>query len=61
MKTEMLIKVRRLFNVDYVPQSTNRHNQRQYIKSIRQLGDKWLIHHNNQINKFTDNEKQFCK
>jgi len=57
----MLIKVRRLFNVDYVPQSTNRHNQRQYIKSIRLLGDKWLIHHNNQINKFTDNEKQLCK
>jgi hypothetical protein len=61
MKTEMLIKVRRLFNVDYVPQSTNRHNQRQYIKSIRQLGNRWLIHQDNQINKFTDNEKQFCK
>jgi len=61
MKTEMLIKVRKLFNVDYVPRSTNRHNQKQYIKSIRLLGDKWLIHNNNQINKFTDNEKQFCK
>ena len=57
----MLIKVRQLFNSNYVPRSTNRHNQRQYIKSIRQLGDKWLIHHNNQINKFTDNEKQLCK
>lgn len=51
MKTEMLIKVRQLFNSDYVPKSTNRHNQRQYIKSIRQLGNKWLIHRNNQITK----------
>lgn len=51
MKTEMLIKVRQLFNVDYVPRSTNRHNQKQYIKSIRQLGDKWLIHKTNKINK----------
>lgn len=51
MKTEMLIKVRQLFNSDYVPKHINRHNQRQYIKSIRQLGNKWLIHRNNQINK----------
>jgi len=51
MKTEMLIKVRQLFNVDYVPRSTNRHNQKQYIKSIRLLGDKWLIHQANKIQK----------
>jgi hypothetical protein len=57
MKTEMLIKVRKLFNVDYVPRHVNRHNQKQYIKSIRQLGDKWLIHHNNQINKIKSNEE----
>ena len=51
MNTIMLIKVRQLFNVDYVPRSTNRHNQLQYIKAIRILGDKWLIHHNNQVQK----------
>jgi hypothetical protein len=51
MKTEMLIKVRQLFNVDYVPRSTNRHNQLQYIKAIRLLGDKWLIHKNNEVQK----------
>ena len=51
MKTEMLIKVRQLFNVDYVPRSTNRHNQLQYIKAIRLLGDKRLIHKNNEVQK----------
>jgi len=51
MKTEMLIKVRQLFNVDYVPRHINRHNQKQYIKSIRILGDKWLIQKNNKIQK----------
>lgn len=49
MKTQMLIKVRQLFNVQYVPRSTNRHNQKQYIKAIRLLGDKWLIHKDNKI------------
>jgi hypothetical protein len=51
MNTQMLIKVRQLFNVDYVPRSTNRHNQLQYIKAIRLLGDKWLIHKNNEVQK----------
>jgi len=51
MKTEMLIKVRQLFNVDYVPRSTNRHNQLQYVKALRILGDKWLIHKNNEVQK----------
>lgn len=49
MKTQMLIKVRQLFNVQYVPRSTNRHNQLQYIKAIRLLGDKWLIHKDNKV------------
>lgn len=51
MNIQMLIKVRQLFNVDYVPRSTNRHNQKQYIKAIRLLGDKWLTHPNNKITK----------
>ena len=45
----ILTKVRQLFNVDYVPRSTNRHNQKQYIKALRILGDKWLIHQNNRV------------
>jgi len=49
MNIELLTKVRQLFNVDYVPRSTNRHNQKQYIKALRILGDKWLIHQNNRI------------
>ena len=61
MNISLLTKVRYLFNVDYVPNSTNRHNQRQYIKAMRVLGNKWLTHKDNQINKLTDNEKQFCK
>ena len=51
MNISLLTKVRQLFNVDYVPRSTNRHNQLQYIKALRYLGDKWLIHHNNQVQK----------
>jgi len=49
MNTQMLIKVRQLFNVDYVPRSTNRHNQLQYVKALRILGDKWLIHKHNEV------------
>ena len=51
MNITLLTKVRKLFNIDYVPRSTNRHNQKQYIKAIRLLGDKWLIHQNNRIQK----------
>jgi hypothetical protein len=49
MNITLLTKVRQLFNVDYVPRSTNRHNQKQYIKAIRLLGDKWLTHPHNKI------------
>ena len=49
MNITLLTKVRKLFNIDYVPRSTNRHNQKQYIKAMRILGDKWLIHQNNQV------------
>lgn len=43
MKTEMLIKVRKMFNVDYVPRHINRHNQLAYVRAMRSLGDKWLL------------------
>lgn len=43
MNTRMLKRVRKLFNVDYMPASINRHNQRQWIRQIRMLGDNWLL------------------
>jgi hypothetical protein len=43
MSTSMLARVRKHFNSDLVPQSTNRHNQRAWIRSIRLLGDRWLL------------------
>jgi hypothetical protein len=45
MNTRMLTKVRQLFSVDYMPREINRANQRKWIRSIRRLGDKWLIAH----------------
>ena len=58
MKTEMLIKVRSLFNSNMVPAHVNRHNQRQYIKSIRLLGDRYLVHKDNRVNRLNiQNEK----
>lgn len=43
MKTQALKTVRRLFNVDYVSREQNRHNQRSWVRSVRFLGDKWLL------------------
>lgn len=43
MNTQALIKVRQLFYVSGVPTHIQRHNCRQWIKSIRHLGDKWLL------------------
>ena len=43
MNTQVLKTVRRLFNVDYVPKAQNRHNQRAWVRSVRSLGDKWLL------------------
>jgi hypothetical protein len=43
MNTTFLTRVRGLYCVDGVPVSTQRHNIRQWIKSIRFLGDKWLL------------------
>lgn len=36
MNTTLLTKVRTLY-------PNSRHNQRQWIKSVRQLGDRWLV------------------
>ena len=41
MKTNMLTRARAHFNC--ADAKTNRHNQRAWVRSIRFLGDKWLL------------------
>ena len=43
MNTHYLTRVRQHFSNPLAPVSTNRHNQRAWIRSIRFLGDKWLL------------------
>lgn len=43
MNIKILSHVRQLFDSDHVPRHVNRHNQRQWVRSIRFLGDRWLI------------------
>ena len=43
MNTKMLKHVRQLFNTQGIDQRINRHNQRQWVRSVRHLGDKWLL------------------
>ena len=43
MNITQLKRVRRLFFHDMVEPSTARHNARQWVKSVRFLGDKWLL------------------
>ena len=43
MNVRMLRHVRQMWNVDHVSQEINRSNQRKWIKSVRLLGDKWLL------------------
>lgn len=43
MKTEMLKRARRLYNVPYVPREINRANQLKWARSVKRLGDNWLL------------------
>jgi len=43
MKTNMLKRARKLFRVATVPTHTQRHNMRAWVRSVRQLGDKWIM------------------
>lgn len=43
MKTHLLRTARRCFNSEYVSRQTNRHNQRQWVRSLRFLGCDWLL------------------
>ena len=43
MNISMLKKARMLWNVEYVTREQNRHNQLQWVRSVKALGDKWLL------------------
>lgn len=43
MKTNMLIRARCLWNVDYMPREINRSNQLKWIRAIRKLGANSLL------------------
>jgi len=43
MNTQALSMARRLFQIADVPTNTQRHNIRSWVRSVRFLGDKWLI------------------
>jgi hypothetical protein len=43
MNTRFLIHVRRIFASYDAPPATIRSYQRQWVRSVRQLGDKWLV------------------
>ena len=43
MNTAILKRVRLLFVHETVPMSTARHNMRQWVRSVRMLGDKHLL------------------
>jgi hypothetical protein len=36
-------KARKLYNNDMVPDHTNRHNQRQWVRAVLRLGNHWLV------------------
>ena len=43
MNTKILKQAREMWNVADVSRETNRANQRKWVRSLRMLGDKWLI------------------
>jgi hypothetical protein len=43
MNTAHLTRVRRLFFRPGIPTSTARHNAKAWARSVRLLGDKWLL------------------
>ena len=43
MNTSMLRRVRRHFAHSMAPAHVQRHNMRAWVRSVRMLGDKWLL------------------
>jgi len=35
-------KARKIYNNDMVPEHTNRHNQRKWVRAVLRLGEHWL-------------------
>lgn len=40
---QLLRRARALFNNPAVDPRVNRHNRHQWVRSVRRLGDKWLL------------------
>lgn len=40
---ELRQRARSLFNNPEAPEHINQHNQRQWVRSVLRLGDKWLL------------------
>lgn len=38
-------RARELFNVEYVPPSVNKANQKKWVRSVIDLGDRWKLRH----------------
>ena len=51
MNTTRLCQARRLFNSELAPREINRANQRKWVRSLRVLGDRWLLAQNITLNK----------
>lgn len=43
MNTTLLRRVRRHFSSDLVPMHVNRANRRAWVRSVRLLGNRWLL------------------
>lgn len=43
MNTTVLRRVRQMFNSNWIPAEHNRSYQRQWVRQVRHLGDKWLL------------------
>ena len=43
MKTQMLIKARQLWCVGHADRATQRANIRKWVRSVRLLGDRWVM------------------
>ena len=43
MNVRVLRRVRQMFSNPDAPRRVNRHNQRQWVRSVRHLGGQWLL------------------
>lgn len=43
MNTIVLRRVRQYFSNPHIPKEHNRSYQRQWVRSVRRLGDRWLL------------------